>query len=54
MVTAILKIGEMMLLKYLTKEEKSFPKTMQQVNYLNVINCPFIFKTLTTMNSHFF
>jgi len=40
MSTAILKIVEMTLLKYLTKGEKSFPKTMhlvtntiQQVNY---------------------
>jgi hypothetical protein len=31
MVTAILKIVEMMLLKYLIKGKKSFPKTMQLV-----------------------
>jgi hypothetical protein len=31
MVTAILKIVEMTLLKYLTKGKKSFPKTMHLV-----------------------
>jgi len=59
MVTAILKIVEMTLLKHLTQgeilpENNAFGDKYNVTGtyiILHVINCPFIFKTLITMNS---